>query len=229
MKKAGLIVALMLIIGTSGSYAQKNEAPFQFGFRFAPNIGWLKPGVEDYSGDGITMGFNWGFVGEYKFADNYSICSGFNIPINAGKLKFPYADGKDTGTMYRRYSYKAIEIPVLLKMQTKAIGYFTYFMQMGLGTSINISAQAKDEFNVYTPAAKIVKKEPSIKSSTRFFRESMIVGLGAQYNVSGNTQIFGSLSFDNGFTNVLKGTNPVNGKSENAISNYVELSVGVLF
>jgi hypothetical protein len=102
-------------------------------------------------------------------------------------------------------------------------------MQMGFATSINISAKAKDEFEVYYPDAKIVKKEPNIKSSTRFLRESMIIGVGAQYNLSGSTQIFGSLSFDNGFTNVLKVKNPITKQSEDAISNYLELSFGILF
>jgi hypothetical protein len=229
MKKAGFILVTTLLILTSQAFAQRKTPPFQFGFRFAPNIGWLKPDAEEYKGDGVALGYSWGFVGEYKFSDNYSICSGFSIPMNGGKLKYPYASEGDTGTMNRKYKFKAIEIPVLLKMQTKEIGYFSYFMQMGFATSINISAKAKDEFEVYYPDAKIVKKEPNIKSSTRFLRESMIIGVGAQYNLSGSTQIFGSLSFDNGFTNVLKVKNPITKQSEDAISNYLELSFGILF
>ena len=229
MKKAGIFFAALLIVLTSEAYSQRKTTPFQFGFRFAPNIGWLKPDAEEYKSDGISMGYSWGFVGEYKFAENYAICSGFTIPMNSGRLKYPYTDSKDTGTMYRKYNFKAIEIPILLKMQTKEIGYFTYFMQMGLATSINISAKAKDEFDVYYPDPKIVKKEPNIKSTTRFLRESLIIGLGAQYNLSGSTQLFGSLSFDNGFTNVLKAKNPISKQSESAISNYLELSFGILF
>ena len=158
MKKAGIFFAALLIVLTSEAYSQRKTTPFQFGFRFAPNIGWLKPDAEEYKSDGISMGYSWGFVGEYKFAENYAICSGFTIPMNSGRLKYPYTDSKDTGTMYRKYNFKAIEIPILLKMQTKEIGYFTYFMQMGLATSINISAKAKDEFDVYYPDPKDCKK-----------------------------------------------------------------------
>ncbi len=227
--KRKLLITLLLPLLLSGSlYAQKGT--FQFGFKAAPNIGWIKPISENYEGDGITTGFSWGFVAEYNFSPNYGLSTGFTVTSNSGKLKYPYAEDTLTGTMYRKYRIKSVELPLLLKMKTKEIGYFTYYGLIGLGTSFNVSAKAADDFHVQSPASFNITREPDIKSRVNFFRESLIVGLGAQYNISATTHFFGGITFNNGFTNVLKGKNTVNKAiSEKAISNYLELNVGILF
>jgi hypothetical protein len=217
--------------------AQLKTTDFQFGFKIAPNFGWLKPDTEGYDFKGLRLGFNWGFVAEYKMSENIRLQSGFNVLMHGGKLEYPHAITTNTsngtinesGTMLRRYSYKYIEIPVVVKMTTNEIGYFRYFGVIGLGTGLNISAKAIDEFSVTDPVDRLVKAEPKIKSSTRFIREALILGLGAQYNFSGNTDLVFGVNFNNGFTNVLKGSNNVSGFSETAISNFIELNIGVLF
>jgi hypothetical protein len=217
--------------------AQLKTTDFQFGFKIAPNFGWLKPDTEGYDFKGLRLGFNWGFVAEYKMSENIRLQSGFNVLMHGGKLEYPHAITTNTttgtinesGTMLRRYSYKYIEIPVVVKMTTNEIGYFRYFGVIGLGTGLNISAKAIDEFSVTDPVDRLVKGEPKIKSSTRFIREALILGLGAQYNFSGNTDLVFGVNFNNGFTNVLKGSNKVTGFSETAISNFIELNIGVLF
>jgi len=217
--------------------AQLKTTDFQFGFKIAPNFGWLKPDTEGYDFKGLRLGFNWGFVAEYKMSENIRLQSGFNVLMHGGKLEYAHAittntqSGtiNETGTMLRRYSFKYIEIPVVVKMTTNEIGYFRYFGVIGLGTGLNISAKAVDEFSVTDPVDRLVKGEPKIKSSTRFVREALILGLGAQYNFSGNTDLVFGVNFNNGFTNVLKGSNKVTGFSETAISNFIELNIGVLF
>lgn len=231
-----LMVAVGLLISHSVS-AQLKTSDFQFGFRIAPNFGWLKPDADGYDFKGLRLGFNWGFVAEYRMNENLRLQSGFNVLMNGGKLEYPHeivtstSSGTlvESGTMLRRYNFKYIEIPVIVKMTTNEIGYFRYFGLIGLGTGMNIAAKATDEFSITNPVDRLVKSEPKIKSSTRFLREALILGLGAQYNFSGNTDLVFGINFNNGFTNVLKGSNKVTGVQESAISNIIELNIGVMF
>jgi hypothetical protein len=235
MKKLAVLLTLIFFVPCINSYAQKKDPVFQFGFKLAPNLGWMKPDREGYSAEGMTFGFNWGFIGEFKFAPNYTLCSGFTVAMNGGKLKYPYKIDytnpvySELGTNHRKYTFKAIEVPVVLKMKTNEIGYLRYYGQIGLGTSVNISAKAKDEFNVDSPTPKTETASPDIKSDTRFFRESMIIGIGVEYNISGTTTAIIGINFDNGISNVLKGINPISSQIEKSISNYLEFNLGILF
>jgi opacity protein-like surface antigen len=230
MKNKSLLYLLCALLISTVLKAQDLDTPFQFGFKIAPNLGWLKPDVEGYSRDGISAGFSWGFVADYSLSQTYAIGSGFSITANAGKLKYPYQEDSLVGNISRKYKIRSVEIPLVLKMKTKEIGYFTYYGMIGFGTSFNLTAKAEDEFNATTPYAVTIHHEPDIKSKINFLRESLIVGLGVQYNISGDTQLFGGLTFNNGFTNILKEHNPVNRKlAESAFSNYLELNLGVLF
>lgn len=234
MKKLILILAMVFSAAIlSPLSAQISASDFQFGFRVAPNIGWLKPDAEGYTSKGIRAGFNWGFVAEYRISENVRLQSGFNILMNGGKLEYPHQVTTDSiiekGSMLRRYSFKYIEIPFLIKLTTNEIGYFRYYGIIGLGTGFNIAAKAVDEFSTETPSERLIKGEPKIKSSTRFVREALVVGLGAQYNFSGTTDLIFGINFNNGFTNALKGKNKVSSVSETAISNFLELNIGVLF
>ena len=60
-------------------------------------------------------------------------------------------------------------------------------------------------------------------------RGSLIVGVGVEYSVGGRTALVGGLTFNNGFTNVLKGTNDAVGRKPSAINNFLELTLGVMF
>ncbi len=230
MRKPGLLLIVICLFFTIQSHAQLDRPQFQFGFKLAPNLGWMKPDLEDYSSEGIKAGFSWGFVGEYNLTQTYGISSGFSITSNFGKIEYPYKKDSLLGTMHRTYSLRSLEIPVLLKMRTKEIGNFIYFGTIGFGTSINLKAKAEDVFDITSPSVNQYTEELETKNKIRFLRESLIVGLGTEYNISGNTCIYAGVLFNNGFTNVLKGSNTVKTNHvEKGVTNYFELNVGVLF
>ena len=54
----------------------------------------------------------------------------------------------------------------------------------------------------------------------------MVIGLGAEYNLGGNTSLVGSLTFNNGFVNAWKTTGS---ESFNDVPAYVALNLGVVF
>jgi len=222
MKRLFFLIVIPFLLISKPNFAQ--EKAFRFGFHVAPNIGWLKPDAKGYSSDGPVMGFTWGLIGDFSLTENYFISSGFNLTFNNGKLKYPYAH--DT-VLNRKYNIKSLEIPLVLKIKTNEFGKFRYFGKIGLGTSFRLSAKGKDE---YTSGSVTMKETNNIDSDVRLLRESLIVGAGAEYSLTEDMSAFVGITFDNGFTNILKGKNTVNTSVDQyAITNYFELNVGILF
>jgi hypothetical protein len=56
----------------------------------------------------------------------------------------------------------------------------------------------------------------------------MIMGLGFEHSLGGNTALVVETTFNNGFTNTLAGRD-LNNVRRQARANYLELTVGILF
>lgn len=223
MNKKLFLLSIILVIGFTANAQYKK---FKFGLKAAPQISWIRTNVDGYSSDGAKLGFGWGFVTEMNFTENHSFATGFNVLFNGGKLQYPDMSGTNTGTMNRTYKLKAIEIPLTLKMRTNPIGDFQYFGQIGLGTSFQLDAKSEDQF---TYNSTVITKEGNI-SNIAFLRESLIIGLGAEYTLDAGTTFGAGLTFNNGFTDILTGKNKVDGSlKEKGYINFLELSVFVLF
>lgn len=214
---------------TTVTKPENKEFPFQFGFMIAPNISWMKPTADEYTKKGSKLGMSLGLIGEYKFSDNYSLNFGINSVSTGGKLIVTRDITDSTfASVTRTYALRYVELPFTLKMSTNEINNIQYFFQVGLGTSILYRTKGEDEYNGTTHSV-------SIKDNIAFLKESFLLGIGAQTKVSGHTKIFAGLMFDNGFTNILNGTDriTVGGVTKtinrSAINNYVELNLGILF
>jgi hypothetical protein len=221
-------ITLLLLLSLVTYAAKAQYPPYYFGLKAAPHISWMKPNVDNYEGAGAKVGFAWGFIAEFNFTENHSITTGFNMLFDGGKLKFPATQGEETGTMIRDYSMKYIEIPLTLKMRTNDINGMRYFGRIGLGTGFKIGAKKTDEF---TPTGgSTVTGNKTNYDDVAMFRESLIVGLGAEYAIEQGPKMGLELTFNNGFTNVLTGKNTVDPSvSEKANLNSFELAFSVLF
>ena len=126
-------------------------------------------------------------------------------------------------------------------MKTNEIGYFTYFGQFGLAPGINISSKADEHltYQAVNSQGNIIAlpqgyTSPTdyngvdLKSSIHNFNLSLVIALGLEYSLGGSTTALAAITFNNGFMNVFNSTTR-NGTSENAISNTLGLSLGVLF
>lgn len=211
------------------------QSSFQLGFRGTPNISWLKPDSKNVDADGSILGFNYGVIADFNISERYSFSTGVESVTTGGKLNM-----KDISTK-AEYKVKYVEVPLSLKLKTNQIGYITYYGQFGVGVGINYDSEA--EFSIL--GSKVTDERYSDKIS--IFRGSIIMGLGAEYNISGNTSIVLGLTFNNGVTNLfnkdgkdfMKDAN----KDENgikidptldpdelkAISNYLGLNIGIIF
>ncbi len=228
MKK--IIVVIILVFVFIGSGIRAQEKPFVFGFKVAPNIGWMNPSSDDYSSNGSKFGFSWGLLAEFYLMENYSLSSGINILFQNGALNYEddLVDYGGLGELFRTYKFKYLEVPLTLKMKTNEISGISFFGVFGFGANILLSAKAKDTF-LPADGGAAIKDEMDFKSDLKSIRASMIVGVGAEFKMNGVTKLIAGINFDNGLTDVLKNQNIATNVNHKSINNYLEFYVGILF
>lgn len=232
--KLKYLVFLVLLLLASEGYTQVK--PFRFGVKAAPNLAWMAPDSKDYDNEGAQPGFSWGFLADITLTDNYFVKTGFSVDYLNGKLSYPHQEILDEvagtytqGSLFRKYNLRYLEIPVTLKMRTNQFGNTAFFGEIGFGTSFNLKARAKDEFvpNDGTPP---LESENNIKDDIKLVKGSLIVGAGIEYFLNESNSLVGSVTYNNGLTNILNGNNAVDTEEkQRAIINYFQLNVGILF
>ena len=227
---------------------QVQDKSFQLGFQLSPNISWISPDSEGLENEGNKLGFSYGIIADFNIAENYSISTGFTLLNSGGKINYPdkidiisqagatiSQGGRTTADLRLKY----IQIPFTIKLKTNEIGYMKYFGQFGVGTAFNIDAVAEEEFTYPGGNGAIKNDDVDYKDEISLFRASLLMGIGAEYNVSGNTSIMFGINFDNGFLNILSEdiyAEDANGNGEGnrdesfkAINNSIILNFGILF
>lgn len=239
MKKFGLLTIILSMIISITNAQDAGTKKFRFGLQGMPAISWMKPDAKNVSNNGVKLNASYGALIDYKFANNFSFVSGFNVCYTGGKMKSTFDSltqdvtvaGKETSMTFKslsssnEYKLQYLEIPVMLKMTTKEIGYFTYFANIGLGIGCNLKAKGNYTYtyNNGSDEPLLRKDNEDIKDDISFFRPSFIIGGGAEYSLGGSTALLVSANFNNGLTNILKNDE---GKT---INNFVSLNVAILF
>jgi hypothetical protein len=222
------IACAALLLFAQVIIAQEVKPKPIFGFRMAPNIGWMKPDASSYENDGVRVGFSWGFIAEFPLAVNYSFSTGFNILFNGGRLEYPHIINNQEGALQRRYGFKHLELPFILKLYTSDRGGPVFYGQIGLGTGILLDARANDLF-IKDNSREDFEKE-KITDEIKLFRAALLVGMGVEYPLGPSLKGMVGLSFNNGFSDLLKGSNIKDSSiSHSAINNFIELNLGLLF
>lgn len=226
MKKVYALLCL-LSFGSIAAHAQDTKS-FRFGIKVAPNLGFIHADTKELKSDGAQLGFTFGLLGDFMIgADhNYAFSTGLLLNNVAGKSTFPFGN---TNLSYAT-KYQYIEMPITLKLMTNEIGYITYYGQIGFGAAFNIAAKATyDSFD--SNGKPITVTDDDVMANTQLFKASLILGAGMQYNFSGNTSLLLGLTYDNGFTNILKNTdaNKIGDTQLKEKLNYLELTVGMFF
>ena len=220
---------LVLIMFTITMKAQDKVKPFDFSFRMGPNLSWFKSNSDAVSNNGSIIGFSWGATCEFPFQKNYAFISGFNIHFAGGKVN--YAGTKEGSAVFvdERYSIKYLELPLMLKIKTNEVNGVLFYGQIGLGTAFRLNSRVKRSFQL-PPSSSVYFAPEDINSDnlTSFIRESLLIGIGAQYLFQENLKLTGGLNFNNGFTDILK-KGPYNSADPKVISNFVELNIGLVF
>lgn len=274
MKKINILILFCLL--TSLSFAQTTNTPtskYRLGFKVSPNVSWLTSNSSNMTVGDKSLQFGYGLNFDIFFAENYAIGTGFNINNTGGKYSYfaqftgndvtdqgtSISNMKQVGLIDRNLRLQYLQIPLTFKMKTNEIGYITYWGQFGLGLNMNLKALSSDNIDYLSYQDKTTldwvtsnRKSTSedmidIKNEVNIFSSNLIFAGGIEYNLSGNTSLLAGLTFQNGFTNALKGTGVVKDKSTNApvfgvgnsnapqtfklsgVPNYIELNIGILF
>ncbi len=225
--------SLLLLFITTTSFAQEDNST-HLGLKVAPSLAWLKSDTKGYESNGSKFGFTYGIIADFNFASKYAFGTGIDISYRGGKFKtideFKTVFFNEDSIISTNSSYtmQYIEIPVTLKLKTNEIGSLTYFIQVGVSPGINISAKKSFESSTQTTVGGVIQStsspEDDIENNKEInnFNFSMVIGGGAEYNISGETILIGGLQFNNGFLDAFDGSPKVN-------TNYLALTLGVLF
>jgi len=242
MKRLSLIL-IIVFLGANFSSAQKG---FRFGMKAAPMFCWMKQKfsigeINNFSaqGGGGKMGIAWGPMAEFQLNETFLISTGADINYTSFRLEGTMKDdigGDNIVNWEQKYKTRFIEIPVMLKFRTKEIGYLSYFGLFGLGGGFLYSASTEFSRTYSSPTANTITiSNDDSNKYVKGFRGSMLIGAGVEYSFSGNTALVGSLCFNNGIINILQNqenslaTDQFNFVKERAITNYMQLNIGILF
>lgn len=256
MKKLSVIIFFLIYSGFVFSQDETDSyRPFRFGLKAEPNIGWLKPETSTYKYKKPALGFAYGIMMDIGLgSNNYALYTGLDVVYFGGTIEYPnYVLVDNIGYIGRsetKYSLQYLNVPLHLKLKTNEIGYLTYFAHMGIDAGIKLKSNASvnNTLSGATSQFEYSEKKIDVSNETKLFRPAMCIGIGAEYNISGNTSFVFGASFHNGFTNIFsknkvvykvdnKGnvlTNPVGSplkddKKAHALTNYIALTVGVFF
>ena len=210
MKKLLLTIAFIIAMTISASAQFK---PFQFGLKIEPGIGWSKLN-SDHLYDGKTkMSFNWGFVGNVYFVENYGISTGFNIKFMNNEYSFT---SKNEAHITRKIKNQYLEIPLGLTMRTEKIGDIRILgnVSYGLGFLLNTNEKNFDANGL----------EVTMTDDYNKMRHALIVKLGVEYYVHKSSCIVAALVFNNNFANIY-GAN----YEQNVLLNNLCLEIGFMF
>lgn len=220
-------------------------------------VGLERDGLSAGFGYGLQLEFR--LADNYSFASGLDVTQhagsmsfGFDL-TDSTQYRKPYLliDGKDTlayNLTSRKYTFYSVDIPLTIKMKTKEIGYLTYYGQFGLNLSYIYKSRTTS--NAYigldgtTSTLTGDNEELDVLSETNFLRTALQIGIGAEYNLAGSTSLMFGINWNNGFTRVLKkesdsilvrdqdltnGTSSFYNLSQEVKTNYIALTVGVLF
>lgn len=226
MKKVVLILsAALMVLGGKQVFAQSDvvtlgnrvyEAKkFRFGAYLAPNISYMKPttdksddGNHDVENAGSKVGFTYGLMMEYWFADNYGFVSGLQMNMAKGNILTNHTSPNTPDAVRKsdiQYSLNYLEIPLNLKMRTDPIENFTFFGQAGFTLGINVAKKINYDItvndNAGTAMSPFTGQNEKLKGMVAISPVllSMNIGVGAEYPINNNLAGYFGFFFNNGF------------------------------
>lgn len=247
MKKIVYTLLLMAISQLNWAQdAEKDTRKIRIGLKAAPTFCWFKPKDKLTSSNGMVIKSEYSLITDWNFSNNFWLSSGLSVAYFGGKSSFK----KDSYYNYnhydntapnsivqvksRKYNLQFIDLPVTVKMKTKEIGSITYFAQTGMNLGFRFAAKADDNGTVILGSVNDVDfKKINIKDDVSPVRLALNIGGGIEYNLTGTTALLIGANYSAGFTNILGKGNVVDLSNApykfKASSNYLSLSVGVLF
>ena len=235
-------VMLLTTLTLFSSKANAQDQRFRIGLKFSGNVSWFSPVSRNIDRVGSSGGYSYGLMADYNFQKYYAFSGELLFTDLAGSIvhtdRLQYTDSTVGATSHSNVQYdykmKYLQIPLSIKFKTKEFGYWTYWAQFGMApafltqatanisgktipfddpTDIRVNRKENDDFHYDNFDDKIF-----------LMRMPLIMGLGAEYNIAGNTSLYAGLRIDNDFLNAF-----VADDFTQARLNYASLNVGVFF
>lgn len=263
MTRLKSIVSGVLLLATTSIFAQDSDMEdrkLRFGLHASPNFGWITPKIPEFETNKLNprVGFGYGLMFDYKFSEsaNYLFNTGFNITSFGGGLTEPAmrtetVNGNEVqipSKLTRTYKLNYVNVPLLLKMRTNEIGYMSYFASIGADVGVRARAFGSDTYESMDGAKITIAQDADIKDQINLFRAALNISGGAEYNLTGNTNIMLGLGWHNTFINMYRlkadrvltpddngfpllddNGDAIESQRKNAINNYISLDIGIFF
>lgn len=195
----------------------------RFGLFIAPNSSWMKPtasksndGLYNVSSNGSKIGYSWGLMVDYFFAENYGITTGVQLNTTGGIINATYDPAKVSNpapvnlvkTAEIDYRLQYFEVPFGLKLMSDNLsGGLRVFGNLGITAAINFGKKGSYTVSYTdTSAGSVVDKQVTGENeklrsglSVTPLLFQMNLGAGVEYQVSNKMSFYAGLFFNNGF------------------------------
>lgn len=194
---------------------------------------WLMSDSKNYfSNKGAKMTYGFGAIMDWHLTNNFSlnIAAGFNnlggtAVFKNGVETFKDIDGTELGdTLMHNYKYSTsyIEVPIGIKGCTNEIGYFTYFLKIGVDPMVRLKSKVTLED----------KKTYIITKQANLFNIGWHIGGGMEWSLAGNTKLLVELLYQGTFIDmdrVKTYKDDMTTLDPSIKMNDISLKVGVIF
>jgi len=186
------------------------DKPFVFGVEISPGVSWLNTENSFYSSEGAVFSFNYGLSMDFYFHKNYALSTGIQVLSWGGNASYPdlYPFGESEELQpvrsFSNYKYTAFQIPVYLKLKTNPIGYNSYFADFGFSFLFPFKSTITTHSD-FTDGKSVDRQTQSIMDKTVFASVNLLLGVGIELPISGNTNAQIALRFLNGITSLSNG------------------------
>ena len=124
----------------------------------------------------------------------------------------------------RKHKSIYLNLPIMLKFQTNYMGYMRYFGKFGLRNDFLLSTRADnkgiDLEKTGMPTGNTEVKGMRSKSLMAFYKGSIGISAGVEYNISGSTVLVAEIGYFYGFTEVFQQEGSLFGDDEKDMSLY---------
>lgn len=237
MKK--LLSTLLILCFALNSQASNDstEKKFHLGLISVSKLNWFSSESKNLSGDGVNAGISLGLSFDQFFAKNYAFSVELLHYSGTYRLLADSIsqNSRKFGDVSIKYKERAFQIPISIKLRTGEIGYWRYFGQIGIAPMINYRSIQSDysvdtlfgsnpddalgrfvnenendfDYNDHAPISPENRRYFLEEDNVSAFRLPLMVSAGAEWNVSGQTNIIMGIRYEYGLLNVMKGEGAV--------------------
>jgi hypothetical protein len=229
MKKL-LLCAVLVSLSTAG-IAQEKKVKAGLGYQFGMNFN--KPGTKSIERNGVGVQNSLGLNLQFGLSGNLSLATGLEFDFESFKYGFvtenptyyrfsdtdiqKFEDLDTSNSIFqlseRKYKNTFVTVPLMLMFETNPIGDFVYYGKFGARTSFLLKSTVNDSGTLYDSGNKsglgVASDNDGMSApygnDVFIFRTTVGLAGGAQWNFTGNTNLFAELGFYYGVTPVHVG------------------------